>query len=560
LKDNGPMSERSKLGTILIQSKIISQDDVDRALEEQARSGVRLGEALLQLGIVAHDDVGWALANQLNIPFIALASAEVDPEAVKLVPESLARQYKLIPLIKIEKELSVVIEDPLNQKAIQEIEKVTGCKVNVCIGLPSDISEKINKIYGPAPLRIDDPTGPLPALFDMEERKSINADYSGETFLRKLLDYAIRKRSSSIHVETHQSGVRIRFRTEGRIEEIGEIPAGWFLILHNKLRSILEMAESKEKFTDGFLNHSFNDRTYLFQASIAGAKHGASLALLSLTHYDFPKTCEELPIDDKTTQAIQKIIEGRSGLVIVVGADKRDLFSFVPLLLEKKQAQKQKTIAVGSIPGFAYSSYMQIKVRMEDSKDILEGMGFAVNLDPDILYVEKLWDRHAFEFALQSSLENVFFISTLYFPETLNALNWMLESIGNRTLLSSALRGVIGIRVFKALCPYCKQVDLTCDRQSLLKNVSQAESEIKTIYKAKGCERCDQLGYLGSAIAIEPIVVDQELSNGIQSGIRFSKIKEMLTKKGHRTIKQKAADFLCSGVIDIDEFEKLEKR
>lgn len=554
------MTEKSKLGSILVQSSMISQEDVQRALEEQRRSNVRFGEALVNLGIVAHEDVGWGLSNQLNIPFIRLTSDTFDPEAVKRIPEPLARRHNLVPFLKIDDELTVVIEDPLNKKAIAEVEAVSECKINICIGLPEEITEKINQVYGTTAGPKDDISELESDLFSQEDLEKIASDYTGETFLRTLLDYTVRDCASSVHFEPKNGKINLRFRTEHGINSMGTISEGWFLVLNNHLKSLLDLSETRTNFIEGFLTHKINDRRYMFYTSIVSSQSGNSVTLINLTPKDFPSEFDDLPITEEEREAILRIIGGRHGLAMIVGPGKLEKLSFIDLILKKKHADVKKAFVIGSMPWFVDSGYIRLKVQSENSRNILDGLKVAVTQDPDILYVEDVWDKKVLQFALQAAISKMYVISTLHFPDTLLALEYANESIENKTLLSQSLRGLIGVHIFRLLCSKCKQVDTNYVVQSRTLKMPRKEVENNTIYKAGGCEHCNGYGYSDSKILVECIEIDQELREFLKAGHKFSVVKDKIIRKGHKTIEQQAARLVLSGSLGIDDFKNVEKR
>lgn len=554
------MTEKSKLGSILVKSKLISQKDIERALVEQKRNNVRFGQALINLGIIQNEDVTWGLSNQLDIPFIRLYDAEVDPDAVSLVPEPLARRHNLLPFLKIVDELTIVIEDPLNQRAIAEVTAVSGCKVNICVGLPEEISEKIDEVYGTSVAKGQDISEVESDLFSEKELDKIASDFSGETFLRILLDHAITNYASSIHFEPMDGRIHIRFRIESGIQKVGNISEGWFLVLSNRIRSLLDNMETRNNFLEGFLIHFYNKLKCVFYTSIVGTHQGSSVTMLNLTPKDFPDSFDGLPLSKQDQEAVLQIIGGRSGMAVIVGRGKIEKLKFLYLLLEKKHATQKRTFVIGSMPWFTDSGYIQLKVQVEDRQDLLEGLKVAQAQDPDIVYVEDVWDQRVLQYSLQLAISNTFAMTTLHFPDTLTTLEYVNENINNKTLLTLALRGFIGIHVFHLLCPDCKEVDDKYASQSRTLKLPRSEVEKYTIYKAKGCDKCHQRGYKDSKILVETLVIDQELSELLKEGFKFSIIKDKVLEKGHRTIIQKSCELVLSGQIGIDDFKNVERR
>ena len=168
--------KKGSLGDILFKSQIISESDILTALEEQKRNGSRFGEALVNLGIVTQEDIDWALSNQLDLPYIRLKKDMIDPEAVALVPGSLARTFNFIPLIKAGNELNIAIADPLNRTAVEAIERHTGLTVSISVALIREIREMIDLCYGEDR---HDSMGFASTAFSGKVLETINADITG---------------------------------------------------------------------------------------------------------------------------------------------------------------------------------------------------------------------------------------------------------------------------------------------------------------------------------------------------------------------------------------------
>jgi type II secretory ATPase GspE/PulE/Tfp pilus assembly ATPase PilB-like protein len=554
------MTDRSKLGKILIESQMITTDDVEKAMAEQKRTGLRIGEALIKLGIVNDEDIGWSLGQQLNLPFIRLAGANVDAEAASLVPEPLARRHHLVPFLKIEDELTVVMEDPTNKRAIAELAAVSACRINIGVGLPHEIQNKINEIY-----ETDSNTGNDLAeletnLFTPEELEKIGQDFTGLTFLQTLIEYAVKKRVSSIHFEPRDRITAIHFRNGGGKKLVASISEGWYLVVCKRLRASLENAETRENLVEGFVSFEVDGQRRPYYTSIVATKFGSTINLLNLIPFGFPEQFDELPLGEEEKEAVLRIAGGRSGLLLVVGTTKTEKLAFLRLVLEKKHAQNKKTFTVGSMPWFADPWYMQLRVRTENREEMLEGIKVALTQQPDLLFVEDLWDRKVLQFALQSAITNLYIASTLHFPDTLTALEYVNESVENKTLLTKALRGIVGIHVFRTLCPSCRAKDESHARQSRALKIPRTQIESLEIFEAKGCDECNGSGYLGQTFLIEALEISADLSELLKAGHKFSIIREKLISGGHRTLEQQAKDLVLNGLISINDFMNVERR
>jgi type II secretory ATPase GspE/PulE/Tfp pilus assembly ATPase PilB-like protein len=426
--------------------------------------------------------------------------------------------------------------------------------------MPHEITDKIDEVYGTTTGPTDDISELESELFSEKERDEIAKDFSGETFLRTLLDHTIQGHASSIHFEPKDGRVHLRFRTDSGIEPVGTISQGWFLVLGNRLNSLLDMMETSENFVEGFLSHHYNDRRFVFYTSIVKTPYGNSVTLLNLTPKDFADTFDDLPLEENERESILQLIGGRSGLVMIVGPGKIEKLKFIDLLLKKKHGDLKKTFVIGSMPWFTDAGYIQLKAQVEDKQHQLDRLKIAMSQDPDILYVEDAWNKQVLEYALQSAVQTTFVVTSFHFPDTLTALEYANESIENKTLLNQGLRGLIGVHIFRTLCPDCKTIDDNYAVQSRTLKMPRSKVEKKKIYKAVGCDKCHQRGYLGSRIVVETLQLDEKLGGSLKSGRKFSLIRDEIVSKGHRTIEQQAQDLVLAGEIGIDDLKNVERR
>ncbi len=234
------MRQTKTIGSILLDVELVTQQDIDQALELQKQTGKRLGEVLVQLGAVSDDDIRWALAEQLNLPYVNIRKDQVDVDVATLLPEKLARRYHVIPILKIDRELTVVVDDPLNTTIIQDIERITKSEVKISLGRTSDILLAIDEIYGSSEEHVqskhDTPPVFLSSWFQEGAIQKILNDPSGQVMLDQILYHAFEHGVPRIYLQSGLETCTVSYKMNGVLQEQIHLSTEWSSILLFRLK------------------------------------------------------------------------------------------------------------------------------------------------------------------------------------------------------------------------------------------------------------------------------------------------------------------------------------
>jgi len=552
------MPNRQKLGKILLEAQIIKKENIEEALEEQRRSGIRFGEALVKLGHIKGEDVNWGLSHQQEVPFIRLRPEAVDPQAVALVPEAIARKYTLVPFFLTDDELTIVIDDPTKKRAIAEVGAVSGCTVKIALGLPEEISETVDEVYK-SYHRPDLENAPISSdLFSEEDLRDAMIDPSAGNLLATLLKKSIEQKATAVHFEPRESKALFRLRVEGHIQTHGDIPAGWYKALVSKLRETAEISSEGTVHTEGFLPITNGDQKCPFYISFVRSRNGEAITLINISSPDFPDRLEDLDVSAEDRDQCLQAIADRSGTVMVVGTEKMEKLKFTYLLMKKKQADTKKTFSIGRMSWFADESIVQIKTRTEETDELLQSLKVVVAQDPDIIYIEDCWDKRVLTAALQSGMLRCFVFANLHLRSALSALEYALEGVQSKTLLCESLRGIIALAAFRRLCPKCKKPDDRSAQAARTLGVSRSSIEKANLCRAEGCETCHHTGYGSLLPIIEVFRLDEGISHFIKSENEFPKIRDHVLAGGHVTLGAKIRNFILAGELALDDYQTVE--
>ncbi len=534
------------LGAILAESEMITPADIEQALAEQRRTGVRIGEALVNLGIVSAEDVRWGLAQQLNIPFVRVRSELVDPEAVRAVPEDVARRHRMVPYLLIGDELTVIVEDPTSKRAIADLESITGKHVTVAIGLSSDIDRALGEIYGPGSgvgLITDDL---ISEMFTPEQQSLVRADYTGKRFLQELFVEAERRNASSIHFEPRRDAALIRLRAGGGMLPVAQLSRAWARGIIQRLKASMFDVERRTGSCEGFYRAEFADRQLIYHVSCVETSNGDSLTLVNLAPHDFPTALDQL----RQHTVLANLLSAKRGLVVLAGPERPEKYRLLGLLLAAKGAATRKTIVIGRIPWFVDAGYIQLRPTAERWEEVVEVLRIAWGQDPDLLAIDDLTQPRVLNAVLDAGVFPAFAFGGLRLPTVAAGIEYLLESASSRSVLCSTLRGLVGYTTLPRLCSACRVPD---DRPARIAHVLGPADNQPPVWRPQGCAECGGTGFLGVHVLVEALSLDEKSIAAIKAGEPAERVLRLLAPPPENSLLAQARLLAREGEAAIDD-------
>lgn len=387
------MRQSKTIGSILLDVELVTPQDIDQALELQKQTGKRLGEVLVQLGVVSDDDIRWALAEQLNLPYVNIRKDQVDAEMATLLPEKLARRYHVIPILKIDNELTVVVDDPLNTTIIKDIERITKSDVKISLGRTSDILLAVDEIYGSSEDRfqIEQETPPQfisPWFQGEEDIQKILNDPSGQVLMDRILVNALVHGVSRIYFQPGLESCHVSYRVNGVLQEQIQLSKEWYSILlfRLKINADFEMSSVQHPQYREFTYQSQSMSSEETQAlplsatlaiSVLPTASGES-AVLTVINKPTPQLWEQLrqeAVSDLQKAELAEIYafqaqlrHRKSGAVLLGGSPYFDKMTTLYAMLNEFDPVRKKIVTLESYSEYRADNYYQIRYSGEDRK------------------------------------------------------------------------------------------------------------------------------------------------------------------------------------------------
>ena len=543
------MSDRPKkgaLGKILSASQIITESDILAALEEQRRTGCRFGEALVNLGVVTQEDIDWALSSQLDIPFIRLKKAMIDPEALALISADMARAFICIPLFLSGDELNIALADPLNRSAIEAIELRTGLRVNISVALIREIRELIDECYG---LARPESLGFESASFSENVLTAINSDLSGANLLDGLLIFILRNHLSSLSLQPFSDRVLVRGRRNGITRGVGTLSPTHYPDIVQKVQQFASVAMRDGLASEGSFAFSHRSRQHSFVAALLKGCDGDYITLSPQAAAPFPGQISDLAMSEEQAAAFVRLVRAGCGITLVASSSIRERSRCMNLMLEEADSEGKNVIILGEGVGRINGRFPVIPLPFPGA-DRARLIRDALDHDPDILVIEDVSEGLPFSAACRAAVRGKQVLAGLDIRGVRNVLRQLLYH-QNEMFLQLSINGLVSIEGVQILCPECR-VNYTPSPAEMA--AMGLEKVPPAFYRSSGCDVCGQSGFRERLFLLDVLEVDDEFLRIFGQSGEMANLEGYLARKGCFGIAGECLRLLMEGELSPDEY------
>jgi type IV pilus assembly protein PilB len=538
---------KGTIGSILSASQIITESDINQAVEEQKRCGCRFGEALLNLGIVTQEDIDWALSNQLDIPYIRLKKEIIDLEAVRLVPSIVARRHTLIPLISAGGELSIAIADPLNRTAVEEIQHLCGLQVNISVALANEIRAMIDLFYGDAG---HDSLCFSSSAFTETVLDTINADLTGKSLLNYLLLLIIRNRLTSVSLYHDHDHVTISSKRSGTVRQVGRMSAAHYNTFSTLVRQSCSNDHLDPHSSGGMLSFSYHNRPYSFQAAFLPGPEGDLITIKQHISSHIPHRLKDLQLPPEQADAFNRLAQAKSGITFFASRNMEERCRFMDLFLEEADTKGKQVIILGDGPGRMRKRFPRITLprpEVERSRTILD----ALDHEPDILVIEDATEAMPFSAACRAAMRGKLVLAGMEIRGTWNLLRHLLIYQQKNYFLPVFVNGVVSFKGIQLLCPDCRH-----DYNPPAEEIAAMGGNFlpDQFYSTSGCESCGHSGFSERRFMMDALQFDERFLEVFENSTDLAQLQEYLDSISYLGIKQQGLSLLYKGEVSPEEY------
>ena len=549
-----------KIGEALLKHGLINTQQLQSAIEEQAKISDRLGDIIIKKGYVSIEEMATFLAGFFDLTYVKLKDLhrEIKPEIIKLVPENLARRFTIIPIALENSSLTIAMADPLDFLAVDTLQMKTGLKIRRVVSSTNDIIAAISYCYHQDSRMkdsIDDfialESGPDTILEDYEKLRSEAADPPVVQYVNSLIIKAINNNASDIHLVPKQDSVELYLRIDGILHKLDSPPKRMLaaIITRIKILSNLDIAERRLP-QDGRFRLKVGASEVDARVSSFPAIYGENLVMRIFNTSSSLIKLEQLGFSDDELAKFKGLISHAYGLILITGPTGSGKTTTLYAALNEIKSAEKNMVTLEDPVEHRLPFLRQSQVNPVIGFDFARGLRSLVRQDPDVIMVGEIRDRETAEVAIHSALTGHLVFSTLHTNDASSAAVRLINMGIEPFLITSSLLGVLAQRLVRCICKSCRAKYAV--KKDILEHLGLAKEAVN-FYKGAGCAKCLNSGYKGRSGIFELLVLDEPLRNLIISRASGEDIKRLACERGMRTLRDSSIEKLKSGISTPEE-------
>lgn len=553
--------KNKRLGEMLVDAHILSQDKVEEAVKLQANSGKRLGAVLLENGYITETQLIDVLKIQLGIDFIDVNKETIDPSMASIVPKSIAEQYHVVP-IKLEKDkLILAMEDPLNFRALEAVKQITKYKVTPYIAYASAVERAILVLY--------ENEGASIAIEQMKQERGIDATFEEVAkqsdvtskssaaptvkLVNSILERSLAEGASDIHIEPRENDMVVRIRVDGRLNQMLTIPKGLQDAVISRFKIMSEMNITEHRIPqDGRAQMTSSDGNVVdLRLSSLPTIYGEKIVIRILTRDKNSLTSTGIGITEKDNERFSRILKNSSGLIMIVGPTGSGKTSTLYTMIEELKSETVNMISLEDPVEFQIEGVTQVAINEKIGLTFASALRSCLRQDPDIISIGEIRDGETASIALRAAMTGHLVLTTVHTEDAVSAIDRLRDLGVEPYLIGGSLRGIVSQRLVRKICPNCRE-EYTPDPEII--DLAGINPLNKHFYKGKGCYMCFDSGYKGRTGVFEILTIDSFLRDQISKGINGNELRKLVSERGSFTpMIVNGRDLVEKGVTTVDE-------
>ena len=540
------------LGNLLLECGVITPSQLEKALSHQHQHPElgRLGQVLLELKMISAERLGLTLAQQLGIAQVSLENFDIQPECLKLVPESLARRYLVVPLMLDGERLIVASPDPTHCELLHLLGFVTGKPVEAVLANANEVEQAISRLYASATAHELPENEASEQSLSLHRIKQLAEDPPTVRFVDSLLEEAISRRASDIHLRPGEHDVVILLRIDGVLLEIRRVKHSNLSAIVSRIKIIGGMNIAERRLPqDGRHMVRQGERTIDLRLSIMPTVHGESVVIRILDTRQSLKTLDQIGFNGRDVERFRDLISHNQGIVLVTGPTGSGKSTTLYAALNGIKSSGVNIITVEDPVEYQIDGIRQIQVKPQIGYTFARALRHILRHDPDVIMVGEIRDQETAMMATESALTGHLVLSTLHTNSAATTITRLLEIGIAPYLLNASLLGVLAQRLVRRNCPHCLvEEEVSAHVRSTL-GLSSDES----FYVGSGCEHCRNLGFAGRVAAYELLEVTPALRALIEPSVSAQSIEQQAIHDGMRPLTQSALQLARDKLIPLNE-------
>ncbi len=539
------------LGQILIKDGVISAGQLEQALSQQRSSGALLGDILLSLNFITEEALARALAREAGVPFVSIDGVLPDPDAVALVPEPFARQHVLAPVGFRNNALEILQANPFDVVALDELERLVDRPIEVTCGTAQNVRNLIERCYTDRSDVRDLVKEGVDALHAPQVDVS-TTDSPVVRLLELVINDAIAKGATDLHIEPEDQSVRIRHRVDGVLIPSDTIPRELHAPLVSRMKVLGGLDITEQRLPqDGRISQMVNGRRVDLRVATFPTTFGEKVAIRILEKEKLVRGLSELGFSNRNYALFRDILSKSRGIVLVTGPTGAGKTTTLYSALSYLGSSERNILTVEDPVEYQIPTIRQTQIRPKAGFTFATAIRSLLRQDPDIIMIGEIRDPETAQLALRAALSGILVFSTLHTQDSAGAVPRLMDMGLEPYLLASGIVGVIAQRLLRTICPDCKE---TAEySEEMLAKVGLQPDPGLVFYRGRGCAKCGDTGYRGRTGAMEILVVDHTTHTLIRERADSRLIKEAAVRSGMKTLMDDALAKAIFGQTTLEE-------
>jgi len=560
---NGNRKQKVRLGERLVQAGLITESQLEQALQEQKRNGGLIGSNLIKLGLIKEEAFLDFLSLQYGYPAIDIGKAEIKPDLLKLVPPDVVQRHLVLPVSRAGSTLVLAMSDPTNYLVIDDIKFLTGYHIDVVVAEEVALQATIDRLY-------DRSASLMEVMSDLEdlelevldEEEDVNleelekstSDAPVVKLVNVILTDAIKKEASDIHIEPYEKSFRVRYRIDGVLYEIMNPPMKMknAIISRIKIMSSLDIAERRLP-QDGRIKLKTHGKEMDFRVSVLPTLFGEKIVLRLLDKSNLQLDMTKLGFEEQALENFKEAIYQPYGMVLVTGPTGSGKTTTLYSALTELNKTTQNISTAEDPVEYNLLAINQVQMHEEIGLNFASALRAFLRQDPDIIMVGEIRDFETAEIGVKAALTGHLVLSTLHTNDAPSTIHRMLNMGVEPFLVTSSVNLILAQRLCRKICEKCKQVIDTHPQVLVDMGMSRKEANETVVYVGKGCDACNGSGYKGRIALYEVMPMGEELKELVLEGASSMELKRAAMRAGMKTLRQSGLEKIRTGVSTADE-------
>ena len=553
-----------QLGQILLEQGLLSEEQLEHALNEHRNTPKSLGRTLIDLGYIRERDLVRALAEQVGLEFVDLSDYQVDPGATTLLPDVIARRYRAIPIGERDGKLLVAMSDPANVYALDDIRAITNREVQPVVATATDIEQAIEK-YGGMGDQIEALSSEAASAVEGEElegdMEAALEDAPIVKLVNAIMTQAVADRASDVHIEPSERDVRVRFRVDGVLHEVMHSAKNIQNGLISRLKVMADMNIAEKRVPqDGRITMRVGTKALDLRVASLPTVFGEKIVIRILDKSQALMQLSELGFQEQAFKRYEEAYLKPYGTILVTGPTGSGKSTTLYATLNILNQADRNLITVEDPVEYRLPGVNQMQMNPKAGLTFASALRTILRADPDIILVGEVRDRETAMIAIEAALTGHLVLSTLHTNDAPSAVTRLTEMGVETFLVASAVDCVIAQRLARRLCERCKEA-YEPDPVKLTEAgfPEWRTGEIKQLYRPAGCSACANTGYRGRFGLYEVMPMSEEIERLTVERASSDQIRSVAIQQGMLTLRDDGLEKAVQGLTSIEEIARVVK-